>query len=633
MDQTQQANPQMKLPYYYMPPQKSRWWIPVLIIVLIVALFFAAILAFSSTIDAFFSKKVIEVKPNSVLHIDLNKEIDEYSKSGFFELFTQNRKAAFFDIITLIKRAKTDSRIKGIYLTPAGGKMGYAKSTEILEALEDFKTSGKFVIAYLENGNETDYYKALAADKIYMPSEGFLLLNGFSISTIFFKDLANKLGIDFYVEQCYDFKSAGEIYSRNKFSDSTRLEYKVYLDYIFNNFVDSVVSKRKINRELVTSALSRGVYSPDSLLALGFVDELLFESDVKDIMKKKVFADENTQEKLNLVPLDDYVNAEPEKLDYVAEDDKQLAIIFAVGPIMTEKTGNLFSDDKTITSKQYIKYLRAAREDKNIKVIILRIDSPGGSALASEEIRNEIIKTRKVKPVYASMSDVAGSGGYWIAMDCDTIIAHPSTLTGSIGVISMIPNINRLLKDIHLSVDTISTGPAANYPNFLLPTTDKEKQELRKMTRQIYDKFVNLVATARKKSYDEIHSIAKGRIWVGADAYKLGLVDVLGGIQTAINLAKQRMNIAPEVAVKTKIYPKPEEDLETLLSLFGLQRDEDTKIQTTENSLIAQLSYILGSTTLIPNELKFQLAYFASLLSISEKENVIVAMPSLIEIK
>jgi protease-4 len=218
-------------------------------------------------------------------------------------------------------------------------------------------------------------------------------------------------------------------------------------------------------------------------------------------------------------------------------------------------------------------------------------------------------------------------------MDCDTIIAHPSTLTGSIGVISIVPNINRLLKNISISVDTISTGPAANYPNFLLPMTDYEKQEFSKMTRSMYDKFVNLVANARKKSYNEIHSIAKGRIWVGADAYKLGLVDVLGGLQTAIDLAKKRMNVGLDVAVKTKIYPKPEEDIEALLSLFGLEKDNESRVQVPVNSTIKELSYIINSMGLIPNALRSHLAYFSNLLLIAEKEQVIVAMPSLIEIK
>lgn len=635
-DNQTQMPPMMPQGYYPYPPKKSRWWIPVVIIVGVLIVFFSIVVGIFSAVGSSFSKEPYTVKENSVLYLNFGKEVGESPSTNPFSFIGNESHATFFDIVTAIRAAKDDNRIKGIFYRATPNNMGLARANEIQNALKEFKQSGKFIYAYIEAGREQDYYFALPADKIYMPSEGILEMNGFGGASMFLKGLFDKLGIEFYVLGFEDFKSAGEFLSRKNFSDSSRYQLQVILNQRLKMFVDAVVDYRKLDRKMVMDVLNRGVYAADSLKSLGFIDEFAQESDVRDMLREKIYGKtkpEDKDKKLRLVSVSNYTEDLPEvKKENLASEKNQIAIIFAEGSVMDEGNGP-FSSEKVICTKDMVNYLKKAREDKDVKAILLRINSPGGSVITSDAIRDEIIKTKKVKPIFASMGDIAGSGGYYIPMACDTIIAHPATITGSIGVILAVPNFHGLLNKLDITVDTISSNPAANSLNGLLPYTDAEKKKLYNIGKPIYDRFIQKVAEHRHKTFDEAHALAKGRVWTGEDALKRGLVDVNGGLFDAISIVKKRVGVAEKMKVRVKIYPEPVDDLTAILRMFGLEKENEDA--TTGNWFRNTVSSIFGISkdnvyyfyNSMPDGMKRQVNYMLELLGISQKERTIMAMP------
>ncbi|MFH1052074.1 MAG: signal peptide peptidase SppA [bacterium] len=634
-------------PPYYMQQRKSRWWIPVVIIVGIIAAIIIFFIAGIAVITSSFEKEPYQVKDNSVLYLNITGNIEERVNDS--PLNFMNLKSGFtqYELLTAIKRAKTDKRISGIFIKGSISSMGFAKAEEIRDAIFEFKKSGKFVYAYLDWGREIDYYLALTADKIFMPREGMMELNGFAVTSLFYKDMFEKIGIDYFVLGFEDFKSAGEPYSRNNFSDSSRYQYHVLLNQRMEHFVEAIVKTRGLDKKIVRDALNRGIYSADTLLALGFVDSLLFEEDVKQLIKKRIFGTntvpkkgkKKSNEKYLLVSVGKYNQDLPEIKDkkMIADRSKQIAIIYASGPLLEQVQGQ-FSNELQITSKEFIASLKKAREDEKVKVIIIRIDSPGGSVITSDAIYEEIKNTTKIKPVYASMSDVAASGGYYIASPCDTIIAHPSTITGSIGVVMAIPNFSKLAGNLYLRVDTISTGPAATQLSGLIPLQEQDKAKVKNIAKSVYDRFINKVAKHRHKTYDEIRSIAKGRVWTGEDAYKIGLVDVLGGMETALSLAKKRMGIPDSMKVYIQEYPERKDQMALFLQLLGLDDSNDDEVKTNLSETMASLLGVkiedfLPAYNNLPEAVKNQLKYIANMMKLSEREKVLMTLPEKVVIE
>ena len=642
MSNSQQTTLPPPPPPYYMQPRKTRWWIPVVIIVGILAAIVIFFIAGIAVLTSSFEQEPYQVKENSVLYINIAGELEERVNDSPMNIFNMQGGFTQSELMVSVKRAKTDDRIKGIFIKGGLSVLGFAKAEEIREAIADFKKSGKFVYAYLDWGREIDYYLALSADKIFMPREGMMELNGFAVTSLFYKDLFEKIGIDYFVLGFEDFKSAGEPFSRNNFSDSARYQYNVLLSQRLEHFVDAIVKTRGLEKQVVSDALNRGIYSADTLLALGFVDSLIFEEDVKELIREKIFVTEKaskkdkkkSENKYKLVSVGKYIQDLPEikNKKMLADKNKQIAIIYASGPLVENVQGQ-FSNELQITSKEFIASLKKAREDDKVKVIIIRIDSPGGSVITSDAIYEEIKKTTKIKPVYASMSDVAASGGYYIASPCDTIIAHPSTITGSIGVVMAIPNINKLVNNVYLRVDTISTGPAATQLSGLIPLKEQDKSKVKILARSVYDRFINKVAKHRKKSYDEVRAIAKGRVWTGEDAYKIGLVDVLGGFETALSLAKKRMGVPDSMKVYCQEYPERTDAMTKLLRLFGFEDNGDgDEVRTDMSNVLAKLIGVkpedfIPAYNNLPEGIKKQLKHVATMMKISEKEKVIMALP------
>lgn len=646
---------QPSMPPYPPPPyqrkRSSGWVIPLIVIGGLVVVFFIFIAIMFASFSTMFESKQVTVKENSVLYLTFDG-LQEYTKQNPFSFFTGNTGGeSFLRTLRAIENAKTDDKIKGIYIKPGFTPIGWAKAIELQDALLDFKTSGKFIYAFLEMGSEAQYFNALPADSIFVPSEGLLEMNGFAVTSMFFPGLFDKLGIKYHVEHFEDFKSAGDMFSKTKFTDSARHQIQVIINQRFENFVQSIAQNRNLDPEFVKDAITRGYYTADSLQALGFIDVLAQEMSVLEFVKYRAngdrfyfplnvyqdadsYTDTEYEGKLILISPSAYASTIQADKKEIHDENVHIAIINGVGGINSGREDS-FSDEYAIRSGDYVRQLRKAREDENIKAIILRIDSPGGSVIGSDEIWEEIIKTRKVKPVYASMSDVAASGGYYMAMACDTIIAHPATITGSIGVVLAIPNFTGTMDKLGITTDTISTNSSAQFLNTLYPFDDASKQKLYSISRSMYDRFLNKVADSRKMTYDEVRALARGRVWTGEDALKHKLVDALGGLSFSIDMVKNRLGIPLDKKVYIRSFPEPEDEMLVLLKLFGLaQEEEESKMQY---NLLERLgigkSQYSALAELMPQSLKPHFKHAFDMYKMSEKENVLMSMPHLIKIK
>lgn len=639
-----QANQPFQPPQPYVPMAKRRrrWVIPVVIlavlfvIIVLPIIFIAGIVGSISSIES----KPVEVTKNTVLVLELSK-FSEVRDSNPFAIFSGNKSAnAMFDLVGAIKAAKEDKNVKGIYIKQGIGDFGYAKANEITGVLKDFKNSGKFIYAYLPWATENTYYVASIADSIFAPSMGFFEINGFGASGLFMKKFFDKIGVDMYVEHFEDYKSAGETLSRENYSDSSKKQIRILLEQRFDELINELSSNRKIDKSKLLDAINRGQYTADSLMALGLLDGIATPNDFEDKVYFKVFGkmpsdensnDENNSDNINYVNLADYAGSNYPVKGKVFNDNSKIAIIQAAGEISSTSQGIGTQGNEGITDSKMIKQLEEVRKDKDIKAVIIRIDSPGGSALASDNIWQEIMKLRKVKPVYASMSDVAASGGYYISMACDTIIAYPNTITGSIGVISLVPNLSGLAGKIGFTSDTINVGNHSQFMNGMYPYTDYDKAKFREAMKTIYFDFVGKAAKNRKKTFEELRAVAKGRVWSGTDALKLGLIDKIGNLQSAIDLAKQRIGCPLDKKVLVEIYPKPEDEFEDFINfLKQIGNMNTTEISAMVSNLGFQsqnLSVIASLYSTLPAGMQSQIKYNLKLLQICKKENILMVMP------
>ncbi len=620
--------------------KRSKWWIPLVVIVSIIGLFIIGTIAFFSLIVSSFDRAPITVNSNSVLHLNLSN-IPEYNGVNPFALFSNEApKASFLDITNAIQTAKEDDRIKGIYLEfLSGTQIATPKAVELQKILDDFKESGKFIYSYIEVGEENDYFNALPADSIFIGSESFFLLNGLGITSYFPKGLFDKVGMKFEVAKCEDFKSAGEFYTETKFSDSARYQLEVLLTQKENIFLNAVKKYRNIPRDRMIKYFNDGLCTPDDIVKKNLADAVLSQLEVKHFIKHKIKSDTiNSVECKNsncpaekqcnddFISINKYVQSlnQTKPNEKIIDKNKNIAVIYGSGPIVSKRGGGIQNmENKMIAADEFVEYLKEAREDPSINGIILRVNSPGGSVIASETIYQEIIKTRKVKPVYASMADVAASGGYYISMACDTIFAHPSTITGSIGVIAAIRNLSGVAKKLDISIDTISTGNGDPFfLNPLLPLKEKDKKNLQENVFSTYTRFVTKAAKARNKSFDEMRAVAKGRVWNGEDAFKRGLVDVLGGLNDAIDMMKQRINVAENKKVKIYTYPNKSHNLKVMLNFVSDLQDNKVTLKN-----------IIQNNKIFPENMNKQISYSLFLSEMTKDNTILFALPYYPEIK
>jgi protease-4 len=535
-------------------------------------------------------EKTFALKDKSVLKLNLDGIIkDRGVRNPLGELdlgpFMPKGNIGLNDIIANLQKAKNDPKIKGIYLEVSSPSAGFASLEEIRNALLDFKTSKKFIYAYAEVYSQKGYYVATAADKVYLNPQGGMEIKGLSSQLMFYKNMLEKLNIEVQIFRHGKFKSAIEPFMLDKMSDANRAQVETYLGSIWNQMVKGISEQRGISAtEINAMADNMSVRSPEDALSYKLVDQLQYEDEVLSVLRKSL--DIKEKDKINFVSLDNYLDAG----NKANTSSNRIAVIYALGEI---ESGD--GDENSIGSDRIAKAIREARLDDDVKAIVLRVNSPGGSALASDVIWRETVLAKKAKPFIVSMGDVAASGGYYISCAADRIFAQPNTITGSIGVFGLIPNAQKALSEkLGITIDTVNTNKHSDVGTILRGVTPEEHAYIQQGVEKIYDVFITKVGEGRNMPKNNVDSIGQGRVWSGADAIKINLVDELGGLNDAVSYAAKKAKLKD---YKIKDYPKRKEPL---LEMLGASQEEmetrAIKSKLGEQYIyIQQLKHVLNS--------------------------------------
>jgi protease-4 len=508
------------------------------------------------------SDEVYDLKDNSVLRLDLNRPIVENAsteENPFAALtdiyFAPPENLGLIQVLSALERAKVDPKIKGIYLDASFPIAGYAQLSEIREAIQKFQKSGKFVYAYANSYTEKGYYVSSVADKTYLNPNGLLDFNGISVQYTFYKKALDKLEIEPLVFRVGTYKSAVEPFIREDMSEENKAQTSSFLQSINTYIFDKIARSKNIPvRKLDQIADSLQAFEPSNAEKLGMVKQGYWD-EFEALLKKA----SGEKEKVIYVSVNNYLKAK-NPIDEVEGKDR-IAVLVAEGEISGTRAseGNIGSDD-------FVKELKRLRESKSVKAIVLRIDSPGGSSLASDIMWREIELTKKVKPIISSMSNYAASGGYYMAMGTDAIVAQPTTITGSIGIFAAWFNVDNFLKNtLGITQDHVNTHANSNFMNSAGALTDFQKSVVQNSVNKGYLSFTTKAAAGRKMTLQRLQSLAGGRVWTGAQAKQIGLVDELGGLDKAIEIAAAKAKLKPG-AYKVAVYPKAKSFVDELLS-------------------------------------------------------------------
>jgi len=496
--------------------------------VFVIVLLFIGIVSFS--MSSLNNDKEVTVKENSILKINLAElsVVERTSENPFEGLnFSGDlpKTIELKQVLDNIEKAKTDENIKAIYINTPYASAGISQIEEIRNKLLEFKQTGKPIIAYSEVYNQAAYYLSSVANTVYLNPEGIVEIKGLSASIMFYKGLLDKLDIDVQIIRHGKFKGAVEPFILDKMSKENREQIQLLLNSVADNIMDSIANQRGLTlSEIQRHADNLSLENAKSCLNLNYVDALLYQDQLEDTLKALAGSD-----KLSIITLSKYTHVKGNKKEI---SRNKIAIIYATGEINSGK-----GDEKSIGSISTSAAIKKAREDKNVKAIVLRINSPGGSALASDVIWRETILAKAEKPLVVSMGDLAASGGYYIACAADSIVANPTTLTGSIGVFGMIPNLSKFYKKkLGITIDTVNTGKYADM-GVNRPLSTFEKNKIQNSVKNIYTTFITHVGEGRNMSTEAVDEIGQGRIWTGYDAKDIGLIDTYGGIEKAIEIA------------------------------------------------------------------------------------------------
>ncbi|MDB5272370.1 MAG: sppA [Chitinophagaceae bacterium] len=524
------------------------------------------------------------IEANSVFKIALDKPIVEKEDNRVWTKLRRNiagdaAGVGLYDLIEAIHLAKKNESIKGIYLEMGIFEAGYSTLYELRNALEDFKKSGKFIYAYGEILTEKSYYISSVADQLYMPESGLIELNGLKIEVLYFKNLFEKLELKTEVFKAGEFKSAVEPYISDHMSENDRIQSKALMEDLYNEFLDKVSASRNISKEtLFNISDSMKVRNSDAALSHHIISAVGYLSELKKAIATKIGVKESDE--IKWCGYKAVLATKPKDL----EVNKSVAIIYAAGEIVQGGKNQHY-----ISPENIIPELHKAAEDDNIKAVVLRINSPGGSALASDVIWNEILELKAKKPVVASMSDVAASGGYYMAMACDKIVATPNTITGSIGVFGLFVHAEGLLQNkLGITSDREKIGRYADIGSFSKGMNDEERAIIQQEIEHIYGQFLSKAAKGRKQPVEEIGKHAGGRVWSGRDAITVGLVDSLGGINDAIRIAAQMAKLKEK---EYNIVQLPDSDAEDWLELLG-STEEDVYDKKQKQMLLEFYPYL-----------------------------------------
>lgn len=543
------------------------------------------------------NKESVTVKKNSVLTINLKTDIIDSpteEQQSIFDINSKSTNILIYDAIEAIQKAKTDDNIKGISIEVDNLNAGITHIDDLRSAIEDFKKTGKFVYAYGNAVSQASYYLGSVADEYYLNPAGGIELKGLSTEVTFFKDFAEKYGIGIEVIRHGKFKSAVEPFLRNDISPENQEQLSTLLNDIWGNTSSKIAVSRKMNTEdfrMVVDSLYGMI--PDLTVKYKLADKLIQKTEYDNIIRKKLALKE--KDKLNKITLHKYVDSFKDK----DSDNEKVAILYASGSI---NSGNEYNQ---IYSEKYIKYIKELQEDKKVKAVVLRINSPGGSANASDEILFELQQLKKKKPLIVSFGDYAASGGYYIAMAADKIYSEPNTLTGSIGVFGVLPYFKDIANKNGVRSDIVSTNANSAYYSSLHGLTPYGVNLMTRSVEGTYKRFVHFVTQNRNKTFEQVDNVGGGRVWSGTRAKEIGLVDELGSLQDAVRFAAQKANLK---SYKVSSYPK---EVSAFEQFFSNMNEDDISAKLIKNKIGKANYEILQQLTdeKLKSEVKMEMPY------------------------
>ena len=571
--------------------------IGILIMTIVVVLIFVGIVAAST------SKDVPEVKENSILLAKFNAPISDRTDDNPFSKFLTGNPLAdnvmgLNQILKNLKKARSDENIKGIFLNLRNVPAGITSLSEVREALLNFKESGKFIYAYADAYTQKSYYLATVADSIFMTPEGMFLFTGLSAEATFYKNALDKLGIEMQVIKHGSYKSASESFTRTDLSEANREQISGYVGAIWEKMVSDISESRDISIEKLNQYADELIsIESDKLVETGMIDGLIYYDEMLTLMKEKLSVEEDDD--LESIGLKGYNNVQTKEKKEYSRD--KIAVVYATGMVIDGNAG-----EGSIGSERIAKAIRKARRDKTVKAIVFRVNSGGGSVIASDVIYREALLAAEEKPFVASMGNVAASGGYYIVAPADTILASPSTITGSIGVIFSMPNMKELMNEkLGVTTDVVKTNRYADLYTVFDPLDADERFFIQKSVDDTYNSFVQLVADNRGKTFDEIDAIAGGRVWSGKDAIELGLIDMFGGLEKSIEVAAEMAGLEN---YRVQSLPKLEDPLTMIMKeISGAKMkiiEKELGDQYLHYKRIQEIQEMRGLQAIIPYEIE-----------------------------
>jgi protease-4 len=563
-----------------------------------------------------FRKGEPTIRDNSVLALRVSGALPDYSPDDPFKKFFGGPDQSLTGLVMQFKKAKVDKRIKAIVLDIDMSGVGWGKAEEIRDAITDFRSSGKPVYAFIELGLNKEYYIATACDKIVMPPPGELFVNGLAADVMFFRGSLDKLGIYPDIFQIGKYKTAANMFKEKEMTEAHREFMDELLNDLFNRYVNTIAQSRKKSPDEVRAIIDNAPYNSIKAKEVGLIDDALYRDDLEKQIKKQLgYKDTDT-----FIPVRaaDYRDVSPESLGL--NKGERIAVIYATGDIGSGSSQNSPSGDQSIGSDTVSKALNDAAADNSIKAIVLRVDSPGGSGLASDIIWHAVEAANQKKPVVVSMSDVAASGGYYISASAAKIVAQPSTITGSIGVLAGKPVMRGFYDWLGISNEYVLRGKTSGMFRETEKFSDDERAKFEEWIKNTYyEDFVPKVAKGRKKDNNYIDSVAQGRVWTGAQAKDRSLVDEFGGLDRAIEVAKQLAKIPADKGIERVILPYPTTFIQQLLAGGG----ENSNTQTEQQRVVLQA---------LPEDARRALRYMALMDRMKNGETMLL-MPFDLRIK
>ena len=525
------------------------------------------------------------IKDNSVLALSVSGPLPDYVPDNALNRIFGNPPQSLSSLLAQFRKAKVDKRISAIILDVDASDAGWAKAEEIRDAIKDFRSSGKPVYAYMETGFNKDYYVAAACDKVYLPPSGELFVTGLAADVMFFRGSLDKLGIYPDVYQIGKYKTAGDMFTQKEMTKEHRDFINSLLDDLYGRYMDGIAQGRSKSADDVKKLIDNAPYTAAQARDAGLIDGALYREDVEKELKKRLGYKESDE--LRIAKAADYRKISQESLGL--NKGEKIAVVYASGDILSGSSQFGSEGQQTIGSDSLVKVLKEVRDDKSIKAVVLRVDSPGGSGLASDIIWKGVESLKEKKPVVISMSDVAASGGYYIACNANKIVAQPSTITGSIGVVGGKPVVKGFYDWIGITNEYVLRGTNAGMFRESEKFSDSERQKFEEFLRSTYEDFTSKVAKGRNKDKNYIDSIGQGRVWTGRQGKENGLVDEYGGLDKAIEIAKQLANIPAEKGVQRIIRPQLPSFWDQLFSDRGDEETEASATMKQQKAIVAAM--------------------------------------------